>query len=727
MRTRLLIPSLLLLGCLRVLGQDPIETFMAKFEEAVKGDNYAGMKELVVKAGPDNAADGYMRYEYQLCSAIANKSDEDKVLRLNVVEKMTSLISQEFKNRMPADRLAWVKTLTPEQAGKRVQMGDVLTEASALLGRAEKGGEKPLFQQAAAKYVQATATAAEIKDLYWEVSNYVWLGYIAEKLEEKFDAAYYYKRSFETAREQKALDMVAKFTLPAKLKTLSRGGLRDDLIDITVPLEESKKKYADTLAKKDAEAVNSGARRAPTASPRAERREAPRPAEGPRRPCRERCLRPRTNTRCGSSGSTPRRSPTRRRTGGRCSRRTSARTATGCTGSRPKWGRRRPWRTRPSFRESTPSRTRRASCSSTLTGRERRPRSASRSSSESPRSLTFKQRSLPDGSKVDARFLAMEPPNTFTVNGVGMNFKAAGPNDPLRIRWQGATAVTSKFDGWDVTIFDDSADGKFDAYGDDSVMISKGKVGRVVPLSRYVYVGDLLFEMKLDPSGQNLRFKPYDGPIALLQFEYVANTMPAFMILEGLNENAQFFINLMDCKDKPMWVPPGEYKFRNGYFSYGEGEKRETISVGNAKSMQFKVAEGTLNKVQMGAAKAPGFTCTWKTEQTKDKGKTMINLRGQEHPDLRLRKRGVHVLLRRGVQADRQDARRQGRRGLLREADEGARQGGRAGQHAVGHHPVLPEEHRRREDRVGRRLRPAGGRAPQARQDHLDSGPGRVT
>ena len=34
---------------------------MTKFEEAVKADNYAGMKELVVKAGPDNAADGYMR------------------------------------------------------------------------------------------------------------------------------------------------------------------------------------------------------------------------------------------------------------------------------------------------------------------------------------------------------------------------------------------------------------------------------------------------------------------------------------------------------------------------------------------------------------------------------------------------------------------------------------------------------------------------------------------
>ena len=223
-----------------------------------------------------------------------------------------------------------------------------------------------------------------------------------------------------------------------------------------------------------------------------------------------------------------------------------------------------------------------------------------------PEVLTFKQRSLPDGSKVDARFLAMEPPNAFTVNGVGMSFKAAGPNDPLRIRWQGASAVTSKFDGWDITIFDDSADGKFDAYGDDSVMISKGKVGRVVPLSRYVYVGDLLFEMKLDPSGQNLRFKPYDGPIALIQFEYVATTMPAFMILEGLNENAQFFINLMDCKDKPMWVPPGEYKFRSGYFAFGDGEKRETISVGNTKSMQFKVAEGTLNKVQMGGAKAPG-------------------------------------------------------------------------------------------------------------------------
>ena len=132
---------------------------------------------------------------------------------------------------------------------------------------------------------------------------------------------------------------------------------------------------------------------------------------------------------------------------------------------------------------------------------------------------------FPDGTKVDVTSLVMEPPKHVHRQRRRNELQGA-PVRTIRssIRWQGATAVTHKFDGWDITIFDDSADGKFDAYGDDSVMISKGKVVRSVPLSRYVYLGDLLFEMKLDPSGQNMRFKPYDGPIALLQFDYVGKT-----------------------------------------------------------------------------------------------------------------------------------------------------------------------------------------------------------
>jgi hypothetical protein len=243
--------------------------------------------------------------------------------------------------------------------------------------------------------------------------------------------------------------------------------------------------------------------------------------------------------------------------------------------------------------------------------------------------VAFKQRTFPDGTKVDVYYNALEQPNSFVLAGFNLELRPGGPNDPTYVRWQGASTVHTKFDGWDVTIYDDSADGRFDTWGDDSIIVGKGKPTKAMPLSRYIYLGDLLFELKLDPNGQNIRFKPYDGPIALIQFDWVGASVPAFMILEGLNENANFYVNLVDCKDKPMWVPPGEYKFRNGYFAFGDGEKRETIRVTNTKSTSFKVAEGQLNKVPMGAAKPPGFTFTWKTEQAKDKGKTMITLPGK--------------------------------------------------------------------------------------------------
>ena len=176
-------------------------------------------------------------------------------------------------------------------------MGDVLTEASALLGRAEKGGEKPLFQQAAAKYVQATATAAEIKDLYWEIGDYVWLGFIAEKLEEKFDDRLLLQARVRDRRASRRRWTCSRSTDPGESsRRLSRGGLRDDLIDVTLPLDESKKKYADTLAKKDAEAVNPGAR-GHRQQARGRGAASAAAGGGPRRRCRRRCPRPRTSTR----------------------------------------------------------------------------------------------------------------------------------------------------------------------------------------------------------------------------------------------------------------------------------------------------------------------------------------------------------------------------------------------------------------------------------------------
>ena len=724
MRTSLIISTVALLAALPVFAQDEVDAFMTKFEEAVKADNYASMKELVAKAGPKSVKNGYWRWEYQLASAIANKSEEDKTHRQNVMEKLTSLISQEFKDRLPSERLVWTKGLTPELAAKRVQMGDTMTEAEQLLGRAEKANDKPMFQQAAAKYVAAAALAAETKDLYWDLSDFTWLAFIADKLEEKYDTAYWYKKALESARERKLMDYVAEFQIPEKLKRLARGGLRDDLIDHTIPLEESKKKYATTMEKLAAEAVNPG-------TPGTDSK----PAGAPGSPAAS------GGTKAAMPGTLP---PPANKHTMRIewvdAEKVAYKDANGRPTMTPNIRANAHWvhwiqtEMGPTAALENPAivpgdhtfRFEKGKLIFDPDGKGKAGEERLKVQRGKPELLVFKQRVLPDGSKVDARFLAMEAPNAFTVNGVGMTFENPGPNDPLRLRWQGATAATSKFDGWDVTIFDDSADGKFDAYGDDSVMISKGKTGRVVPLSRYVYVGDLLFEMKLDASGQNLRFKPYDGPIALLQFEYVANTMPAFMILEGLNENAQFFINLMDCKDKPMWVAR-RVQVQERLLRLRRGRQaRDDLG----RQRQVRAVQGRRGNAQQGAdGRRQGAWLHVHLEDRPGEGEGQDHHQParQEHPGLRLRERGVHVLLRRAVQAHGQDARRKGRSGLLREADEGAREGRRPGQHAVGHRPALPEEHRRREVGVGRRLHPAGRRASQARQDHLGSHPGRVT
>jgi hypothetical protein len=625
MRNRFVVAVALFSASVFVSAQQPapdkIEEMITKFEAAVKGDNYAQMKDLVVRAGKDDSLEAYWRLEYQLESAISNKSDEDKAARLAVLEKLASLFSQEFKDRLMSDRLAYVKTLTPEQAVKGVQMQDLMREANTALQQAEKVGEKSGYTAAGTKYQAALAHALEIKDVFWELSTYIWLGLISDRLEEKFDSAYYYKRSFEVARDQKALEYIAKYQVPGKLKSLANKGLKDDLIDVAIPLAESKKKYTAQIEKLTAEAVGGTDSKpgagAPGAAAGANKGALPGTLPPPANKHTMRIewidaekskyvvanQRPTLTSNLQANGHWYFWQNTRLSGEGKQTIMVGEHLFKNDKG-------------KVMFDPDGPGK-----------GAEERLKIAM----GKPEPIAFKARTFPDGTKVDLNYVALEVPNKFVLAGFNLDLRAPGPNDPIDVRWLSSSAVSTKFDGFEVTVYDDSADGRFDTWGDDSVVVSKGgKPVRSAPLSRFLYVGDLLYEFKLDPNGQNMRFKPYDGAIALLQFDWVGGSVPAFMILEGLNENASFFLNLVDCKDKPMWVPPGEYKFRNGYFAFGEGDKRETIKVMNTKSTSFKVAEGALNKVPMGAAKPPGFTFTWKTETTKDKGKTIIALRGKD-------------------------------------------------------------------------------------------------
>jgi hypothetical protein len=624
MRNRFLVAMLVVLASFPAFAQEPprdaADALITKFEEAVKADNYAAMKDLVVKAGPTVVLDAYWRAEYQLVSAISNKSEEDKTARLGVLEKFVNLVSQEFKDRSLADRLAWAKVLAPEQATKRLEMDELFRDGSTALARAEKAGEKPLYQEASAKYAKATALAAENKDVYWTIDGNVWLGFVAKKIDDKFQAAYYYKRADDIVREQRAHVQAAKYGLGNELKTLARTGLRDDLIDIALPLEESRKKYTEQMEKLAAEAVNPGAggadsRAAAPGSPKGAAMPGTLPPAANKHVMRIEWVEAEKSKYQVSNGR-PILTPNIQANGHwffwvRTELSGAAGKQTIIPGDH-------------SFKVDKGK----IMFDPDGAGKAAEERLKIPLGKTEP--LAFKQRTFPDGSKVDVHFLALEVPNAFVLNGFNLELKAGGPNDPVDVRWQGASSVKTKFDGWDITVYDDSGDGRFDTFGDDSITIGKGKPQKAIPLSRYIQLGDLLFDFKLDPNGQNMRFKPYDGPIALLQLDWVGAAVPTFLILEGLNENAQFFLNLVECKDKPIWVPPGEYKFRNGYFAFGDGEKRETIRITNSgKATSFKVAEGQLNKVPMGGAKAPGFTCTWKTEQMKEKGKTIIALKGK--------------------------------------------------------------------------------------------------
>jgi hypothetical protein len=608
-------------------GQDanvePHVAFMTKFEEAVKADNYAQMKDLVIKNKP-NVQRGFFLFEAEYCSAVSNKSEEDLKHRINILEKLSTLASQEFKDRSLADRIAWMKTLTPEMCVKKIEFDGLEYEGEQTFRQAEKSGDKGQYKAAIEKFEKAYPLTVAIGDPYWRVNMNIWLASAYNGMGEIYETAYHYKRGIELARELKQMNQMTEFDAPGKLKKLAgMNNLRDDLIDVTIAVAESKKKYAETVERLAAEALNPGGAAGAESKPGGAA-----PAPG---------------TKGMPAGLPPPANKHTARIEWVDAEKSKPKEAVGRTVPTANVHANGPWLnwygtqvspSAPSKQTVLPGDNLFKNDKGKLLldpdGAGKAPEERLKVQEGKAEVVLFKARTYQDGTKADIRHRLMEEPRAFSLNGMNLSFKSGTPGEtPLNLRWQGATAVTTKFEGYEITVYDDSANGDFSTYGDDSMTISKAGVVKSIPLSRYVYLGDLLYEMKIEPNGQNVRFKPYDGPIALLEFKYVATTMPAFMILEGLNENAQFYVNLMECKDKPMWVPPGEYKFRDGYFMFGEGEKRETISVKNTRCNAFKVAEGKLNLCEMGGAKPPGFTYAWKAELEKDKGKTMIRVPGK--------------------------------------------------------------------------------------------------
>ncbi len=217
----------------------------------------------------------------------------------------------------------------------------------------------------------------------------------------------------------------------------------------------------------------------------------------------------------------------------------------------------------------------------------------------------------------------------------GTKFNASDSAKFAMVAWYGISTVSGKVFGTEVEIIDTNGNGMFRDFGEDSVVIGKGRNARVEPLGRYLYLpeegGWYPYQVNVvDKDGTTIRTRPYKGSLAPIhvKFKTGSGEMPQYLVAKGTGEDVEFYFDLMKGLDpsKPIWVPEGRYEIYQGYFTFGSGKKETNLLIGKGRSGTFPVEAGKLNVWELGGAGEKGFWMIGNVHRSPEKKSELISV-----------------------------------------------------------------------------------------------------
>ncbi|MDQ7778668.1 MAG: hypothetical protein RDV41_03030 [Planctomycetota bacterium] len=155
----------------------------------------------------------------------------------------------------------------------------------------------------------------------------------------------------------------------------------------------------------------------------------------------------------------------------------------------------------------------------------------------------------------------------------------------LRHCWMAGKVANLPF-----ALIDDSNNGKYDDYGQDSFVVGDSKYA--TPLGKVASLGGQLFNLEAKEHGTSVKTKPYEGKTGYLdmssQYKCVGKLMVAIV---------QCGQNFFDASGKdPLLVPVGSYSFLWGVISNG----KQSAVIQPGKMVAIEVKEGETTKVAWG-------------------------------------------------------------------------------------------------------------------------------
>jgi len=605
--------------------------FMNKFAAAVKADDFNAQSKLL-DDNKKHILNGFMNWENAWCRFSQGEdgnSKESAAWIMQVLEALASINTiKGERDKFLVQRIPWLQGLTNEQKRAKLKMRTLLDSSFNDWNKVMKTPVLAEAQKLASVYGESVGYASDGDDQYWAANNCNLAAKVLEKVKDWYGTAYWYKKGAAFGETGHARAKVEGLRLDYwGAEAAKQGKLRFEFIDVTVATEESKKKYETAIAKATADAVKGGGKPGEPAAGGGV--VAPKNDEASKKAIA--AMPPAPNKHpdgadlgwaevSGLKVSKLKKWPT---------------IHTSYFRANAHWTF---WDFIQVQREQAmPVRILPLS-DTVLENRKGKlmlhPGGKGKGKEErlklGPKAKLreFKKVSYDDGSSGKLWHEMMVRPNRYQQNG----FTMGGSSDLITVLYRGGTMVAGKLRGVKFELHDANGNGKFNDWGADYLIFGKGKKAQCRALSKYIELDGLMYEFGLDANGKTVRTKPYTGPIAPLKFEYKSGIKPSAMLARGnLVEDQNYFHDLLQCREKPQWVVPGDRIFWEGYIAMGKGDKRQTIWIQRGRARPFTVTAGMLNIWKMGGAGDGGFVFDAKATVEKGSGgKSQIVLLGSD-------------------------------------------------------------------------------------------------
>ena len=606
----LLLTAALISPCALAQKVSDASELASRFVVAVQADSLADMKGLLeANRNPGLVANAFDQLGISHTARRLGGGDEEELKKSMLVLERLAQMDKLYgsRNNFLEKRLAWMGGLDEKANRLRLEMWNGMSEAIGSWNAAQRGDPEAV-KKAVKAYTEASAVAKEAGDHYHAAMSAMTAGSLARKLPDWFMAAYHYKSAADLGRlGSHAADAITNLAPERGVQeAIKTGKIREEFLDTSLPLEEARAAYE----KKVAEAPSV----ADTATAGIMNDELGKALGNP-----PNVFPAGTEMGWETTEGLKRKALKKEPTWDPPYYRAAGAPMSWGAFSVPKGG-----VVKFSLLPGDPEFENDGGKLMLYPKGQGASKAKRIKLKEKPSVVTFKNVEYLDKSVGDVHHWMVKMGSTFKLMGKG--FRTSGQT--LTVFYKGATYVTGEARGVPFEIHDIDGNGAFNDFGLDAIVTGTKKNQVVLPLSKYVNLGSLLYELKVEINGSAIRTKPYDGPLAAVKLDWKGKKRPTALLAKGDSREQGYFVDLTRAIDKPIWVVPCKLQFENGYIAEGKGKKRKTIFILRGRAPWIDIEAGKIETIPMGGA-GEGYTIGFEPKvKREDGGKELVEIEG---------------------------------------------------------------------------------------------------